>query len=69
MKNKYTVASIPLFLGAFCFILFNIIGSEVAPDGTLQEPFFLIPIGYLFLFSGVVSLLVIAMIPMFKKSK
>ncbi|WP_369901922.1 DUF3955 domain-containing protein [Bacillus manliponensis] len=65
MRNKYIFASIPLFLGAFCFILFSMIGSEVAPDGTLKEPFFLIPIGYVFLFSGVISLFVVAI----KKSK
>ena len=45
------------FLGAFivsllgalsCFIAFQAIGSYLEPDGTLVEPFGLIPIGYLF---------------------
>lgn len=31
-----------------CFISYHIIGAEVLPDGTLVEPFALIPIGYLF---------------------
>ena len=39
------------------FALFNIIGSEVLPDGTLVEPFALIPIGYMFILLFIVSLL------------
>ncbi len=31
-----------------CFISYHIIGAEVLPDGTLAEPFALLPIGYLF---------------------
>ena len=38
-----------------CFISFNIIGSEVLPDGTLVEPFALIPIGYVFLLVFIIS--------------
>jgi hypothetical protein len=45
--------SIALMLGAFgCIIAFNVIGSEVAEDGTLVEPFFLIPLAWLLLISG-----------------
>ena len=32
-----------------CIGIFVAIGSKVAPDGTLVEPFFLIPIGWLLL--------------------
>ncbi|WP_291569333.1 DUF3955 domain-containing protein [Clostridium sp. UBA4548] len=38
-----------------CFVSFNIIGSEVLPDGTLVEPFALIPIGYIFLLMFIIS--------------
>ena len=69
MKNKYFLASIPIFLGVACLIIFSFIGSEVAPDGTLIEPFFLIPISYLLFFSGIISLLFVAIISMIKKSK
>ncbi len=52
----------PVFLcfaiGILCFILFTIIGSDVDEFGTLIEPFFLIPIGYLFCFMGLFGLLV-----------
>jgi hypothetical protein len=46
-------ASIALMLGAFgCIIAFEAIGSEVAEDGTLIEPFYLIPIAWLLLITG-----------------
>ena len=40
-----------------CFIAFNVIGSKVLPDGTLVEPFGLIPIGYLFVLVFIISLI------------
>jgi TRAP-type C4-dicarboxylate transport system permease small subunit len=48
---------LPFLLGIACFILFTIIGSYVDQDGTLIEPFFLIPIGYLWVFIGLVFIL------------
>ena len=40
-------------LGALgCLIAFQVIGSEVAEDGTLVEPFFLIPVAWLLLLTG-----------------
>ena len=35
-------------------ISYNIIGSEVLPDGTLSESFYLIPIAWLFFLIGIV---------------
>ena len=40
-----------------CFIAYNIIGAEVLPDGTLVEPFALIPIGYIFILVFIISLI------------
>ncbi len=40
-----------------CFISYYIIGAKVLPDGTLVEPFALIPIGYLFVFVFIISLI------------
>jgi len=56
--KKHLLNLIPFIIGIGCFLAFNIIGSEVAPDGTLIEPFFLIPIGCLFLAIGIIGLLV-----------
>lgn len=46
-------AAIVLIVAALgCFIAFSVIGSEVAEDGTLVEPFFLIPVAWLLLLTG-----------------
>ncbi|MDR4324516.1 DUF3955 domain-containing protein [Bacillus pseudomycoides] len=49
--------------------MYSMIGSRVEPDGTLVEPFFLIPLSYLFVFSGIIAILFVAIISMFKKGK
>ncbi|MGE6347129.1 DUF3955 domain-containing protein [Bacillus mycoides] len=69
MKKKYLLASSPIFLGVLCIVMFNIIGSEVKPDGTLVEPFFLIPLAYLFVFTGIIAILFVAIFSMFRKKK
>ncbi|MDO7205447.1 DUF3955 domain-containing protein [Paraclostridium bifermentans] len=45
--KKYLLTIITFILGVACFVSYNIIGSEIAPDGTLIEPFGLMPIGFL----------------------
>ncbi|QEL87620.1 DUF3955 domain-containing protein [Bacillus mycoides] len=69
MKKKYLLASSPILLGVLCIIMFNIIGSEVKPDGTLVEPFFLIPLAYLFVFTGIIAILFVAVFSMFRKKQ
>ena len=55
------VATVFVLAGIACFGLFEIIGSTVAPDGRLQEPFALLPVGWVLILLGgsglVVSLL------------
>ncbi len=41
--KKYLVSLISIFISIVCIITYDIIGSEVLADGTLVEPFFLIP--------------------------
>ena len=46
-------AAIALIIaGLGYFVAFSVIGSEVAEDGTLVEPFFLIPVAWLLLLTG-----------------
>lgn len=40
-----------------CFIAYNVKGAKVLPDGTLVEPFALIPIGYIFVLVFIISLI------------
>ena len=41
--------------GIISFLLFRLIGSTVDSSGYLQEPFFLVPIGYFFLLVGLID--------------
>ena len=56
--KKYLLNLIPFILTALCFVAYNLIGSEVLPDGTLSEPFFLIPISWFFFLIGVAWLII-----------
>lgn len=58
MKKIYLLPIISLTIGISCAVAYDVIGSEIAPDGTLIEPFALIPIGWLFIFIGIISGLV-----------
>lgn len=56
-KAKFNlITTVVLLLGGIgCFVLSMFIGSTIDSDGILHEPFFLIPIGYLFLLLGLIS--------------
>jgi hypothetical protein len=51
-------AAIVLILSSFaCIVAFEVIGSSVNYDGTLVEPFFLIPIAWLlFVVGGILAI-------------
>lgn len=66
--KKYFIAFIPVIAGIICWVTYSIIGSEVAPDGTLLEPFFLIPIGFLLIACGILIAVVIKVISNFQRS-
>lgn len=69
MMKKYVIATLPILIGVLCLIMKGIIGDELMPDGTLIERnFFLIPLSYLFFFSGIISLLFVAMFSTIKKT-
>lgn len=59
--KKYLVSIIFTLIGIACSISYNIIGSEIAADGTLVEPFFLIPIGFLSIFLSIITGLIISL--------
>lgn len=65
--KKNILILIPFILGLGCFICYNLIGSEIAPDGTLIEPFFLIPMSYLFMLIGIIAS-IISLFCKYKKS-
>lgn len=65
--KKNILHSIPFLIAIGCLVIFNIIGSEVAADGTLIEPFFLIPLFWLFSFIGILALIFRIILSLFKK--
>lgn len=54
--KKYIPSGVFFSLAVMCVIAFNVIGSKVLEDGTLVEPFFLIPMMWLFIASSVITL-------------
>lgn len=57
--KKYILSLISVIISFGCIVAYNIIGSKVAEDGTLIEPFFLIPMAWLFVAIAVLSGVVI----------
>jgi hypothetical protein len=48
------VALLLLLIGTGCLVTFQLIGSSVDQNGFVQEPFALIPIGWLFIIVGAI---------------
>lgn len=58
MMKKYFLATIPVMIGVLCLLIKGIIGDEVLTNGVIVEKnFFLIPLSYLFFFSGILTLI------------
>ncbi|WP_431190656.1 DUF3955 domain-containing protein [Lysinibacillus fusiformis] len=56
--KKYFLATIPVMVGVLCLLIKGIIGDEVLTNGVIVEKnFFLIPLSYLFFFSGILTLI------------
>ncbi|WP_324029176.1 DUF3955 domain-containing protein [Aeromonas caviae] len=52
-----------ILAGLGCFLAFNLLGSTLDAQGFLHEPFALLPLGYLLLFTG----MVLTVIPLLRK--
>ncbi len=51
----FSILSSLIVVGLGCLLAFALIGSYVDANGFLQEPFLLLPIGYLFIFLGLLG--------------
>lgn len=67
--KKYIFSLVCLIISILCLVSYNVIGAEVLLDGTLKEPFFLIPTAYLFLLIFIVSIVVIKINYVYKSKK
>ncbi|BDA17517.1 hypothetical protein KAM344_39900 [Aeromonas caviae] len=54
-----------ILAGLGCFVAFNLLGSTLDAQGFLHEPFALLPLGYLLLFTG----MVLTVIPLLRKGR
>ena len=62
IMGKYLLATIPMIMGIVCLFIKGLIGDEILADGTIVEKnFFLIPLSYLFFFSGILTFLIMAL--------
>ena len=57
--KKYTIAIVFLILSIITYATYHIIGQNIAEDGTLKEPFILIPLTYSFFGISLVSFIVV----------
>lgn len=56
--KKHILNLIPFIIMIICIIAYNCIGSNVLEDGTLSEPFYLIPIAWTFFFIGIIGFII-----------
>ncbi len=56
-RKLFIAAFVALAISAACAFAYSAIGSEVGADGVLQEPFFLIPLGFSAAVVGMVLLI------------
>ncbi len=65
--NKMTmkIGALLNLAGLGCFVAFNLLGSTLDAQGFLHEPFALLPLGYLLLFTG----MVLTVIPLLRKGR
>lgn len=57
--KKYLLSIVTLLISVIFIIAYGAIGTEILPDGTLKEPFFLIPFAYIFVVIAIVSAVII----------
>lgn len=68
--KKYIFSIVFVILGLVSFIVYMINGSYVNSDGMIVESFGFIPLGYLLIFIGLISAIIIAIVTKFRmKSK
>jgi len=58
--KKYTIAAVSFLMGVGGLATFMIIGTKIAPGETLIEPFWMVPVSYMFILIGIVLAIIIA---------
>lgn len=66
MKKKYFFAYTSIFIGTIFLIVYKI-NTRIEPDGSLKEPFYLLPLGGLLIIIGFFLLLLFGINSILKK--
>lgn len=69
IRKAIIIPAIPFLAGVVCWIAYMVKGSYVAEDGMLVEPFYLIGLGWFFLFIALFSAVIIGVAVMLRKKK
>ncbi len=62
METKFKIATSFLVIGIVCFLAFYLIDSKVDENTILQEPFFLLPVGFVSLLISVFLFILFAVL-------
>tara|TARA_X000000950_G_scaffold283318_1_gene383887 strand:- start:1226 stop:1423 length:198 start_codon:yes stop_codon:yes gene_type:complete len=62
LETKFKIATSFLVIGIVCFLAFYLIDSKVDENTILQEPFFLLPVGFVSLLVSVFLFILFAVL-------
>jgi len=62
LETKFKIATSFLVIGIVCFLAFYLIDSKVDENTILQEPFFLLPVGFVSLLISVFLFILFAVL-------
>tara|TARA_B100000282_G_scaffold281733_1_gene243965 strand:+ start:6262 stop:6459 length:198 start_codon:yes stop_codon:yes gene_type:complete len=62
LETKFKIATSFLVIGIVCFLAFYLIDSKVDENVILQEPFFLLPVGFVSLLVSVFLFILFAVL-------
>jgi len=62
LETKFKIATSFLVIGIVCFLAFYLIDSKVDENAILQEPFFLLPLGFVSLIVSVFLFILFAVL-------
>lgn len=57
--KKYLLSLISFGIAIVCIVAYSIMGISISTNGTISEPFFLLPLSYLFALVGLISTIVV----------
>lgn len=69
IRKTYIIPAIPFLAGIICWIGYMAKGAYVAEDGLLVESFYLIGLGWLFIFIALFSAIIVVVAGIIRKKR